>query len=157
MVFIAVNVESLISVERVRDSMPQLTWDETDFIDYFEVLPRVDDEWETLHVFEIKRENLFLSLGISQFEGTVSVIVRHLDHKEPIVNFLLFVKDSATFVKEKKAKFLELRKCILLPPGTTTTPLLNWGQDFQTFTCYMDVEISINPSIEVRLKYHRSR
>jgi hypothetical protein len=134
--------------------MPLLAWNEADFTDCLEVLPKVDREWEVLHVFDVEKSNLLLSLGVRQLESTISVVVRQIDNEKPTISFLLFVKGAARFVKERRGEFLELQQCVLLP--CERSPFA-WGIDVETFPCHLDVEISIKPSIEVRIKNHSPR
>lgn len=50
--------------------MPQLKWDETEFIECLETLPTVE-EHSVSHVFEIKKDGLILQLTVWQYESVV--------------------------------------------------------------------------------------
>jgi hypothetical protein len=52
--------------------MPQLIWDESDFISYLEVLPEVE-EYEIAHHFTVKKDGLRLGLSVYQLDSDVYI------------------------------------------------------------------------------------
>lgn len=70
--------------------MPQLKWDETEFIECLEILPTVED-YSVSHVFEIKKDALILQLTVWQYESVVQLAVFREQVEVAVIQMALFV------------------------------------------------------------------
>lgn len=91
--------------------MPQLKWDETEFIECLEILPVVED-YSVSHVFEIKKDGLILQLTVRQYESVVQLAVFREQVEVAVIQMALFVRGEVRYIKELKSEFLEFRHCI---------------------------------------------
>ena len=62
--------------------MPQLEWDETDFIRCLEVIPETDDN-SAEYIYKIEQDALVLTVAVWQYESVVSVSLRQQETNAP--------------------------------------------------------------------------
>lgn len=91
--------------------MPQLEWNETEFIECLEILPTVDD-YASNYVFEVKKHGLILQLTVWQYESVVQLAVFQEQVEAAIIQMTLFVQSEVRYIKKLKSEFLEFRRCI---------------------------------------------
>lgn len=91
--------------------MPQLKWDETEFIECLETLPTVE-EYSVSHVFEIKKDGLVLQLTVWQYESVVQFVIFREQVEVAVIQMILFVRGEVRYIKELNSEHLEFRHCI---------------------------------------------
>jgi len=94
--------------------MPQLKWDETEFLECLEVTPEID-EYEVQHMYEVEQHGLVLTATVWQYESVICLSLRQQAMNEPLVEFTLFVRDGIRYVKDKRGEYLEFQDCIVAP------------------------------------------
>lgn len=90
--------------------MPQLKWDETDWIECLEVIPTVED-YEVSHLFEVKKDGLILQLGVWQYDGVVDFTLMRENVEIPVVQSAFFISGEVCYCKYKKLELLEFYNC----------------------------------------------
>ena len=94
--------------------MPQLKWDETEFIECLEVVPEVA-EHQTQHIFTVTKHRLILTLTLWQLESIVALALRREGSALPITQFALAVRGDARLQRHKDGDYLEFRDCVVCP------------------------------------------
>lgn len=96
------------------DVMPQLDWDETDFMECLEVIPTVED-YEVKHVYEVNKDGLSLLVCVWQLESVVGLSLRQHDGDELLTEFALFVRGAVRYVNDKRGEYLEFSDVVVAP------------------------------------------
>ncbi len=77
--------------------MPQLNWNEYEFIECLEVLPAV--EYSVQHRFVVQRGGIELVVTVWQLESIVQLSLREADQQLPLIEFVLVVRDRVGISK----------------------------------------------------------
>jgi hypothetical protein len=96
--------------------MPELDWDETDFIACLEVLP-VIDEWEENPYFKVRRNGIVLNLLVRQYESTVVLSLTPEGQENALISFSLVVRGGVSYVKDKRGEYLKFSNCVVVRNG----------------------------------------
>ena len=78
--------------------MPQLEWNDTDFLDFFAVEPTPED-YDVSHSYDIERNGLRLLFTVWQYESVIQVSVFRGDSDDALFTFAAYVRsglDSST-------------------------------------------------------------
>jgi hypothetical protein len=124
--------------------VPELQWDETDFIECLEVVPEVE-EYKTSYVFAVLRNDLRMLLTVRPHESAIQVTLCQEGSGRSLMDFALFVRGKTRYIHE----YLELADCVV---GPNTSWYLEVGDPFDParFPAGLTVEIGIKPFISVR-------
>jgi hypothetical protein len=126
-------------------SMPELRWDETEFIECLEVLP----EWGENYVkalFEVERDGLALKVSVRPLDSTIDLILHRCGSEVPLVEFKLFVHGQTELRKEKSGEYLWIRDADLVPRQWTNYEYYKeYGASIRTHT----VVLRVNPDIRI--------
>ncbi len=87
-------------------SMPQLVWDEADFIACLEVLPEVE-EYEVSHHFRVEKDGLRLDLTIYQLDSDVYITLYRIGVERPVIHFRITGCSGTRYVNDKRGEYLE--------------------------------------------------
>jgi hypothetical protein len=88
------------------DYMPQLTWDEADFLACLDVEPTID-EYEAGYHYSVVKDGLRLELAVFQFSSDICISVYRDSVERPIISFTITECNGTRFVKDKRGEFLE--------------------------------------------------
>lgn len=97
-----------------------LIWHETDWIEYLEVLPEKDEEYQTWHRFTIHNHGLMLVLTVEQYDGDIGFCLYQHGVQIPILEFRLIDCPEARYVKESAGNRLEYLEFATTVCGSST-------------------------------------
>lgn len=90
--------------------MPELNWNEYDFIECLGVIPETDDYFCS-HEFTVEKDNLILEITVYQNESFVAISLTQRDANKPFINLCFIVREKIEF-KNKKGfsvlKFIDI-------------------------------------------------
>jgi len=130
--------------------MPELKWDETDFLEYLEVLPQIE-EYGTKIYYEVKQSDLILVISIWQYESVVAVSLLRDETATPIASFTLAVRGDVRYVKDKRGEYLEFNDCVVVSNRFYYHETKDVF-DRTKFTGQLQMELSIKPHIQVKFR-----
>ena len=81
-----------------------MIWDQCKFIECLEVIPEVDEEYETNHLFRVEKDGLRLVLTIYQCSGDVYFDLFREGIEEPVFRMKLLGCPGARFVSTKEGR-----------------------------------------------------
>lgn len=85
--------------------MPQLKWNEYDFIECLGILPEIQ-EYGISHSFELNQESFLLSLTVWQYESLVAISLFNEKKTFEIFELWFVVKREIEFVDDKYGSYL---------------------------------------------------
>ena len=88
--------------------MPQLKWNEDDFIECLGVLPKTD-EYFCSHSFVVIKDNLKLELTLWQYESLVAISLSQGNRQDAFLTLYFIVRENIKFLNEKNSF------CVSLP------------------------------------------
>jgi hypothetical protein len=94
--------------------MPQLAWNETEFLDFFSVEPTVE-EYAVSHSYEIERNGLRLLFTVWQLESVIQASLFRDNVDEPLFAFAAYVRGEARFINDKRGRFLAFEDTVIAP------------------------------------------
>jgi hypothetical protein len=94
--------------------MPELQWNEIDFLDFFEVEPRYD-EFFTSYSYKVRRSPLRLLFTVWPIESVAQTSLFHGKQEKPLFNIAAYVRGEARLIKEPQQRRLDLEDCIIAP------------------------------------------
>ena len=94
--------------------MPELNWNEADFMECLEVVPEVGD-YKVKHIYEVTKDGLVLVVIVRQFESVIQLSLRQREVDTLLTKFSLFMRESTRYIKAKRSEYLEFQNCIVLP------------------------------------------
>ncbi len=119
--------------------MPQLAWNEADFLACLEVEPIVDQFEEGYH-YSIAKDGLSLELSVFPFSSDICVTVKRDGIARPIIDFTITGCSGTRYVSDARGEFLEF------------APSQVFGDRFQRdFLIPVAVRLSVKPSICIEL------
>jgi hypothetical protein len=132
--------------------MPQLQWEELDFIECLDEIPEVEDN-QISHSFKVVQERLTLALKVWQYESVVHIALYDSVTGRLVTEFTLFVRGSVSHEKYQRAEYLMLRDCIVAP---SRFHYINAGDvfDIDKWTFGLTVCVYVKPQISVRFFEH---
>jgi len=86
--------------------MPQLIWDEADFITCLEVLPEVE-EYGISHHFIVERDGLRLDLTVHQLDSDIYITLYRVGVEQPVIDFRIIGCSGTRYVKDQRGEYLE--------------------------------------------------
>ena len=127
--------------------MPQIQWNDVDFLDFFAVEPTVEDGAISYN-YEIERNSLRLLLTVWQYESVIqwSIFLNYAD--DALVTFAVYVRGEARFINDTRGRFLEISECIIVPNRFW---YINCGYlfDRERFPLAVTVTLAIDPDIRI--------
>ena len=119
--------------------MPQLVWDETDFLTCFEVEPTID-EYETGYHYTITRDGLRLELSVYPFASDVAITIFRTGVERAIISFTITNCSGTRYINDSRGEFVEF------------APSQVFGDRFsRDFVIPVGVRLSVKPSISLEL------
>ena len=93
--------------------MPQLKWNEYDFIECLGVLPQTD-EYFCSHSFVVIKDNLKLELTLWQYESLVAISLSQGNRQDAFLTLYFIVRENIKFLNEKNSSVLKFCDCIFV-------------------------------------------
>lgn len=129
--------------------MPELKWDETDFLDCLEVFPEKDEEFYLSYVYEVRKHGMALTVVVWPWESFVLLSLRQQEMKAPLFEVTLAVRERVRYVKDKRGDYLEFQDCIILPKISSYYSG-NDVFDRSRFSYGVTLQLTIKPHIQIR-------
>jgi hypothetical protein len=135
--------------------MPQLKWNEADFLDCFGVAPIVGDD-RVSHSYEARRSGLRLRVTVRQYESVLNITLSREGTESELLSLAAYVRGEARYVNDIRGTYLEITNCFVAPGRFWYMEAGNVF-DRQRFPVGVTVEIGVNPDIRVVVVPYRSR
>jgi hypothetical protein len=129
--------------------MPQLQWNEYEFIGCLEVEPTVGDD-QVWHEFVIRRNAVVLCLTVRQYESVVQLTLSAEPNEHPLIELAVFVRECAVARGDGNDEWLELRDCIL---AGSRFSYMDMGDVFdrRRYPGGHHIRIRVRPQIQVEI------
>jgi hypothetical protein len=115
--------------------MPELRWNETDFLACLAVEPTID-EYETGYHYTVIKHGLRLELSVFPFSSDICITVHREDVERPVIDFTITNCSGTRYVNDSRGEFLEF------------APSQVFGNRFdKDFVIPVGVRLSVKPSI----------
>jgi hypothetical protein len=119
--------------------MPELVWNETDFLVCLEVEPTID-EFECGYHYCVKKDGLRLELSVYQFSSDICITVYSEGVGRAIISFQITNCSGTKYIHDERGEWLEF------------APSQVFGNRFSNdFVIPVGVRLSVRPSISVEL------
>lgn len=83
--------------------MPQLKWDEIDFLECFAVEPTAEDYGSSFS-YEIERNRLRLLFTVWQYESVIQASLFRTDSETALHTWAAYVRGGARFINDQRGK-----------------------------------------------------
>ena len=127
--------------------MPNLKWDETDFLVCLETIPEIE-EYEVSHSYKVTKSGITLSLKVWQHESIVEIALINNNDGNEITSFAIFINGTIQLKTIKEAEYLTFSDSIVIPSRFSYLDL-GGIDNLETGQIGYDVYISIKPTIQV--------
>ncbi len=104
-----------------------IDWNETEFIEFLNVLPENGEDFDIYRAFTAKQEKLKLSLRIDVNLGDVSIVISHEEFKAPLVNLMIFQCQLAKVVRSENVEYIEFSPGRIFGPGFDQNYVIEYG------------------------------
>ena len=131
-----------------RTHMPQLKWDETEFIECLEVVPEVA-EHQTQHIFTVSRHGLTLTITIWQLESMVTLALRRDGQTLLLTQFTLAIRGDVSLQRHKSGDYLEFCDCVVCPGRFSYIHGPGDPSDTARFGHSLVVQVAVAPEIQI--------
>ncbi len=134
--------------------MPQLNWNETDFLECLEVEPDISD-YAVSHSYEVNKNGLRLLITVWQYESAVQLTLSRDATEANLFSFAAYVRGEVRYVNDKRGTYLEITDSIVAPSRFS---YMEFGDVFdrERFPYGVTVEIGVKPDIRVAIVPFRS-
>lgn len=131
--------------------MPELKWDETDFLECLEVIPQIE-EYGTEHYYEVKKNGLILAVSVWQYESVIALSLLQEAGRIPITSFALVVRDRVRYIHDKRGEYLEFNDCVVVSNRFFGQETRKDIFDKTKFSDNLRLEISIKPNLQIKFQ-----
>jgi hypothetical protein len=128
--------------------MPNLSWDETDFVETLEVLPQTE-EYGTKHLFVVERDELRLQIAVWQHESVVCLDLYRKGIESPIIGCAFYVRGDIRRVNEHGADYLELQNSLPVPSRFSYLDFKEDLRDPQSIRYGLTARVHVHPHIRI--------
>ena len=119
--------------------MPELRWNEVDFLTCLEVEPTID-EYKTGYHYTVVKHGLRLELSVFPFSSDICIAVHREDVERPVIDFTITNCSGTRYVNDSRGEFLEF------------APSQVFGNRFhKDFVIPVGVRLSVKPSISIEV------
>ena len=127
--------------------MPQLAWNELDFLDFFALEPIVED-YAMSHSYELEREGLRLLFTLWQLESVIQASLFRGKNEDALFTFAAYVRGEARFINDERGKYVDFEDCIVAPSRFWYHQA---GDPFdrEHFPIAVTVRLTIDPDIRI--------
>lgn len=119
--------------------MPELIWDEHQFVECLGVLPTID-EYESGYHFSVLKHGLRLELSVFPYSSDICISIFRDGIESPIIDFQITECSGTQFIDDKRGKYLEF------------APSQVFGDRFERdFQIPVGVKLSVEPTIHIEI------
>jgi hypothetical protein len=135
--------------------MPQLRWNDSDFLDFFAVEPTVED-YAVSYDYEIERDGLRLLFTVWQLESVIQASLFRGKTESALFTFAAYIRGEARFINDERGRYLDLEDCIIAPSRFW---YIHAGNPFdqQRFPISVTIHLAIEPDIHISFVNYESR
>lgn len=94
--------------------MPQLRWNDTDFLNFFAVEPTVED-YGISHNYEVERDGIRLLFTLWQHESVIQASMFRGQSDNALFTFAAYVRGEARFINDVRGRYIDFEDCIIAP------------------------------------------
>jgi hypothetical protein len=129
--------------------MPQLAWNDLDFLECLGVEPEVLD-YLVSHNYTLVRNGLRLLITVWQFESVIQFSMFRESAEVPFCSFACFVRGRVRHVDDQRGDFLEMQDCII---GPNRFWYMSAGDPFdpKRFPVGVNLQVSVVPDIQINI------
>lgn len=135
--------------------MPQLRWNDTDFLDFFAVEPTVED-YAVSHTYEIERDGLRLLFTLWQLESVIQASLFRGKSDNALFTFAAYVRGEARFIHDVSGRCIDFEDCIVAPNRFWH---LRAGNPFdqQRFPISVTIRLATDPDLRIAFADYECR
>ena len=135
--------------------MPQLQWNEVDFLDFFAVEPAVED-YALSHEYELERDGLRLLFTVWEHESAIQASVFRQQQQHALFTFAAYVRGETRCINDERGRYIEFENCIIAPDRFWYNEA---GDVFdrQRFPFSVTVRLAVDPDIRIALVNYEPR
>ncbi len=134
--------------------MPELQWDELDFLECLEAIPEVEEPWKTRYVYKVYKDELILTVVVRPLEGVIFLSLGQAASDDFLVEFTALVRGPIRYVHDKRGEYIELSDCLLMPTTSSHFRLMRHpstqANAMDRFRPGWTIELSVKPHIQIR-------
>jgi hypothetical protein len=135
--------------------MPQLRWNDTDFLDFFAVEPTIED-YAVSHNYELERDGLRLLFTVWQLESVIQASLFRGKAETALFTFAAYVRGEARFINDRMGRYIDFEDCIIAPNRFWYIQAGN-PFDQQQFPISVTIRLAIDPDIRIGFVNYESR
>lgn len=129
--------------------MPQLDWDELDFLTFFAVIPAIE-EHAVAHSYELERNGLRFLFTLWQHESVIQLSLFRGKNHDPLVTFTAYVRGKAHCIDDKRGKYIDFDDCVIVPNRFWHFQAIDVF-DRMLFPAAVTIRLIIDPDIQINL------
>ena len=135
--------------------MPQLRWNDTDFLEFFAVEPTVED-YAVSHNYELERDGLRLLFTLRQLESVIQASLFRGTTEPALFTFAAYVRGEARFINDERGRYIDFEDCIVAPSRFW---YIHAGDPFDQdrFPISVTIRLTIDPDIGIGFVDYESR
>jgi hypothetical protein len=128
--------------------MPNLQWDELDFLECLEVVPEVEEDGIS-YTYDVQRGDFRLLVTVRPLESVVECTLWQQEVEASLFDFDVYVRGRVRHINDKRGEYLEFQDSIVVPDrfwyveaGDLFSP--------ERFALSVTLALRIKPSISLR-------
>ena len=135
--------------------MPQLRWNDSDFLDFFAVEPTVED-YAVSYNYELERDGLRLLFTLWQLESVIQASLFRCKTDTKLFTFAAYVRGEARFINDERGRYLDFEDCIVAPSRFW---YIHAGDPFDQnrFPVSVTIRLAIDPDVRIGFVDYESR
>ena len=127
--------------------MPELNWNEYEFVECLGVLPEVDG-YETRHHFRVEQDSLTLLLSVWQYDSLFEISLYQSGNENPFISFHLAVREQVKFVNDKRGSYLSFQDCLVVSSNYKFQQIANFVRHIDVGN--LNMELEVKPQIKIK-------
>jgi hypothetical protein len=128
--------------------MPQLKWNQYDFVECLGVVPKVGD-YETEYIFEAENDGLRVLINVWPSESIVQISLFRDGSADYVTSFGLAVRGEVRFINDKRGSYLEFVQCVVVPNRFYYFDMHSVFES-DKYTDSLDFELRTSPDIQLK-------
>lgn len=139
----------------MNQPMPQLKWNQLDFLECFSVAPIVED-YATSYNYEAERNGLRLLFTVWEMESVIQASLFRLSSEKALSTWAAYVRGEVRLIDDDRGRYLEFEDCIVAPNRFW---YLEAGDVFDKsrFPFSVTITVAIDPDFHIAFVNYRSR
>lgn len=135
--------------------MPQLRWDDIDFLDFFAVEPAVED-YGASHSFEVERNGIRLLFTLWQLESVIQASLFRGQSDNALFTFAAYVRGEARVINDVRGRYIDFENCIIAPSRFWYIQAGN-PFDQQRYPISVTIRLETDPDLRIVFGDYQSR